>query len=274
MLGKYESGSNTQAGRIMMGKRDKERGDRFDPGPSDSELKWTFDAGPHIEPEWTRAERLLADAPGWSAEPPGPWATFARNALHDVTCGWDERVGALGQSALRELSQLADVITGRKSWSEAGEEALRVNRDALASAQRSREAGDRAHPVAALAGGLVPQLALGVMTGGLLATPLAQGALAASKSLAESPEDLTTIKGLKIAMPRAGIAGGTAAALTKGGQIVRRAISPIAEYLAPKSFGRLLLARVRHMTRGGKDLTRGIVRSPGNCSTVMGYRVR
>jgi hypothetical protein len=178
--------------------------------------------------------------------PPGLWATFARNSLHDVTCGWDERVCAMGQSALTELSQLADLITGRKSWRLSIEEARRVNRDALASARQSREAGNRAHPVAAVAGGLVPQFALGVITGGLSATPLAQGAMAASISLAESPEDLTTIEGLKIAVPRAGIAGGSAAALAKGGQIARRALTPIAKYFSAKSFGRVL-AQVRQI---------------------------
>ncbi len=209
----------------------------------------------YATPELTPAEKHQAKEPGLSAGPPGPWATFARNALHDVTCGWDERASAVGQSALTELSQLADVITGRKSWRQAVEEARCVNRDALASAQQSREAGNRTHPVAALAGGLVPQLALGVITGGLSATPLAQGAMAASISLAESREDLTTIEGLKTAVPRAGIAGGTAAAVTKGGQIARRALSPIAEYLSTKSFGPLL-AQVRQITQGGKDLVR------------------
>lgn len=209
-----------------MMKSDKQVDDQFDAAPNDAELNAKFDAGP-----------------------PGPWATFARSALHDVTCGWDERVSAVGQGALTELSQLADVITGRKSWRQAVEEARRVNRDALASAQQSREAGNRAHPVAALAGGLVPQLALGVITGGLSATPLAQGALAASFSLAESPEDLTTLEGLKTALPRAGIAGGTAMAVTKGRQIARRALRPIAQYLSPKSFGPLLV-QVRKRSRG------------------------
>jgi hypothetical protein len=101
--------------------------------------------------------------------------------------------------------------------------------------------------VAALAGALVPQFALGVITGGLSAAPLAQGAMAASISFAESPEDLTTIEGLKIAVPRAGIAGGSAAALAKGGQIARRALSPIAEYFSTKSFGPVL-AQVRQIT--------------------------
>ena len=223
--------------------------------PNERVLGDRFDAAPRVDRVWAPTEGRQAETPGLSAEPPGPWATFARNALHDVTCGWDERVGAMGQSALRELSQLADVITGRKSWSQAGDEARRVKRDALASARRTREAGDRAHPVAALAGGLLPQFALGVMTGGLLATPLAQGALAASKSLAESPEDLTTIEGLKTAMPRAGIAGGTAAALVKGAQIIRRALRPVAEYLAIKLRGPLL-AQVRQITQGGKDFVR------------------
>jgi hypothetical protein len=138
------------------------------------------------------------------------------------------------------------VTTGQKSWRQAIEEARRVKRDALASAQQSREAGNRAHPVAALAGGLVPQFALGVITGGLSATPLAQGAMAASLSLAESPEDLTTLKGLKIAVPRAGLVGGSAAALAKGGQIARRALTPIAEYFSTKSGP--VLARVQQIT--------------------------
>src|SRR5260370_1324813 len=133
----------------------------------------------YATPELTPAEKHQVKEPGPSAGPPGPWATFARNALHDVTCGWDERASAVGQSALTELSQLADVITGRKSWRQAVEEARCVNRDALASAQRSRQAGNRTHPVAAFAGGLVPQLSLGVITGELSARLMAPSAMAA-----------------------------------------------------------------------------------------------
>jgi len=195
------------------------------------------------------------EEPEPGADAPGPWATFARNALHDVTCGWDEHLGALGQSALSELNQLTEVIRGRKSWRQAGEEARRVRRRALASARQSREAGNRANPFAASAGGLWPQIALGVLSGGLFATPIAQGAVAASKSLAESPEDLTTLEGLKIAVPRAGAAGGTALALAKGAQLVQHILSPIAEYLANKSFGPSW-APVRQIARRGKDLVR------------------
>jgi hypothetical protein len=151
---------------------------------------------------------------------PGVWATFARNALHEVTCGWHERVGASGENA-----------------------------------RRSREAGSRAHPVAALAGGLVPQLALGVITGGLSATPLAQGAMAASRSLAESPEDLSTLQGLKAAVPRASLAAGTALALAKGAEVFQRALRPTTEYVAAKTW-RPLLARLRAMSRDSKWLVR------------------
>src|SRR5258707_12765728 len=211
-----------------------------------------------IDCAWTPPEERETETPGPSAGPPGPWATFARNSLHEVTCGWDERVCAMGQSALTELSQLAEVTTGRKSWRQAIEEARRVKRDALASAQQSREAGNRAHPVAALVGGLVPQFALGVITGGLSATPMAQAAMAASLSLAESPEDLTTIEGLKIAVPRAGIAGGSPASLAKGGQIARRWLTPITESFSPKSLGPVW-AQVRQITHcevGRKLLSR------------------
>jgi len=195
------------------------------------------------------------EEPGPGADAPGPWATFARSALHDVTCGWDEHLSALGQSALSELKQLAEVLRGRKSWRQAGEEARHVRHRALASARQSREAGNRANPFAASAGGLWPQIALGVLSGGLFATPIAQGAIAASKSLAESPEDLTTLEGLKIAVPRASAAGGTALALAKGAQLVQHVASPIAEYLANKSFGPSL-APVRQIARRGKDLVR------------------
>ena len=189
---------------------------------------------------------------GPGADAPGPWATFARNALHDVTCGWDEHLGALSQSAINEVSQLTDVIRGRKSWRQA-DEARRVRHRALACARESREAGNRANPFAASAGGLLPQITLGVLSGGLLATPIAQGALAASKSLAESPEDLTTLEGLKIAVPRAGAAGGTALALAKGAQLFQRVLAPIAECLATQRL-RPCLEQVRRMARGAKNL--------------------
>lgn len=221
---------------------------------SDKELDHQFDESASVGLEWTSAEGRSAEPAGPGAGVPGLWATFARNALHDVTCGWDERVGALGKSALSELRQLSDVIAGRKSWRQAGDEARRVSRNALACARRSREAGTRAYPVAALAGGMLPQIVLGVLSGGLSVTPLAQGAMAASRSLAESPEDLTTFKGLKVAAPRAGAAGGTALALAKGAQLVQRVLAPIAEcLLATKTF-RPCLAHLRRITRGGKDL--------------------
>lgn len=207
-----------------------------------------------IDREWSSAASQT-DVPGPGAKPPGAFATFARNALHDATCGWDERVAAFGKGAVCELSQLRDVIRGRKSWRHAGEEAGRVSRDALESARQSREAGNGAHPLAALAGGLVPQVALGAIGGGLLAKPLVQAAMAASKSLAEAPEDLATLEGLKTAVPRAGIAGGTVVAVTKGGQIIRRALSPAAEYLASKTL-RPLAAKVPQIARARKALVR------------------
>src|SRR5215831_1281770 len=171
---------------------------------------------------------ISTSSPAWNSpenlgeKPPGPLGTFARSVLHDVTCGWDERAGALGRGALSELRQLPHVIRGRKSWREVNAEAHRISRDALERLRRSREAGNRAYPFAASAGGLLPEVALVVLSGGLFATPMAQGAMAASKSLAESPEDLATIEGLKIAVPRAGVAGGSALALAKGAQVLQR----------------------------------------------------
>jgi hypothetical protein len=213
-----------------MANSNERRDDQLDAGPNGAELNANFDPAP------------------------GRWATFARSAVHDVTLGWDERVGALGQSALIELRQLSDVFGGRKTWRQAGDEARRVSSDALTSMRRSREAGNRAYPFAASAGGLLPQVALAVLSGGLSVTPVAQGAMAASRSLAESPEDLTTFKGLKVAVPRAGAAGGTALALAKGAKLVQRVLAPIAEcLLATKSF-RPCLAQLRRITRGGKDL--------------------
>ena len=107
---------------------------------------------PILRPDASSSASKSPDELGPGDEAPGAWATFARNALHDATGGWDDRVGALGQGAVCELRQLSDVLASRKSWREAGDEARRMSRDALASSRRSREAGNRAYPFAASAG--------------------------------------------------------------------------------------------------------------------------